>query len=230
MPRRSAMPTMPMPIPWTEGATRSRGVSRFRLLLILAGMITAGAVIAWWLRHQHMSQLRLFALGGLVVTLLVWAGRHYRNGGRLVVKGIEWALVFSLAVTLTGATGVHPKPDAQQVQQMAQFVTCMRHHGIDLADPQVSPSGQLTIKTKGRTGPQPGDPKFTAAQRACRNHLPRDARQVTARENPAPANLQRSAAAYCRKLPACRDLLEWYSKRLGSESAKGGRPADKAKG
>jgi hypothetical protein len=166
MARRSGMP---MPIPWTEGATRS--TSWLRPLLILVAVIAVGVVVAWWLRHQHMSQLRLFTLGLLVVALLVWAGKHRRDGRRLVVVAIEWALPFALAVALLGTTGAHP----------------------------------------GK--PAPHD---------------KAGKQTTAREQPSPATLQKSAANYCRKIQPCRDLLDWYDKRLGSDSAKGGKPAGKS--
>ena len=179
MPRRAAKQAAAMqaamPMPWTEGATRS-APSRLRLLSYLAGLVLVGLLVAWWVRHQQMSPLRLFVLGGLVVVLLVWAGRHRRNGGLLVVKGIEWALVASLAVTLLGGTAPHAAKPAP--------------HG---------PHGKT-------------------------------AKQTTARENPSPATLGKSAAAACRKIQPCRDLLGWYEQRLGDQAAKGGKPAPKPAG
>ena len=173
MPRRAAKQAAAMQaamaMPWTEGATRS-APSRLRLLSYLAGLVLVGLLVAWWIRHQHMSPLRLFVLGGLVVVLLVWAGRHRRNGGLLVVKGIEWALVASLAVTLLGGAAPHAAKPA--------------------------PHGKA-------------------------------AKQTTAREDPSPATLGKSAFAACRKVQPCRDLADWYEQRLGDQSAKGGKPAPK---
>ncbi|HYT25006.1 MAG TPA: hypothetical protein VEP73_00780, partial [Actinomycetota bacterium] len=63
------------------------------------------------------------------------------------------------------------KPNAQEQQQMVQFARCMRQHGIAVPDP--GPNGGIEVdRGNGRKGPGPDDPKFKAAEQACRQYQP----------------------------------------------------------
>jgi hypothetical protein len=65
------------------------------------------------------------------------------------------------------------KPNPEQVRQALQFARCMRQHGIDMPDP--SPTGGMSVQggSGGKLGPRPDDPKFKAAQEACKQYLPK---------------------------------------------------------
>ena len=52
---------------------------------------------------------------------------------------------------------------------------CMREHGIDIPDPTFGEDGRATIRIgrgEGSAGPGPGDPKWKAAEEACRDTMP----------------------------------------------------------
>jgi hypothetical protein len=73
--------------------------------------------------------------------------------------------------------GQAARPNPQQQQQALRFARCMRAHGIDLPDPSPN-GGGLVIQGGGsggrtRSGPNPDDPKFKAAQQACQKYLPK---------------------------------------------------------
>jgi hypothetical protein len=53
-------------------------------------------------------------------------------------------------------------PDPQRLQQLLAFARCMRQHGIDLPDPQVSGDDQQLP-----TGMRKDDPRLKAAEQAC---------------------------------------------------------------
>jgi hypothetical protein len=55
---------------------------------------------------------------------------------------------------------------------------CMREHGIDIPDPTFGENGRAQIRIRrgsGATGPDPDDPKWKAAEEACRDELPEGA-------------------------------------------------------
>jgi hypothetical protein len=52
---------------------------------------------------------------------------------------------------------------------------CMRDHGIDIPDPTFGEDGRAEIRIRrgdGATGPDPDDPKWKAAEEACRDRMP----------------------------------------------------------
>jgi hypothetical protein len=69
--------------------------------------------------------------------------------------------------------GKATKPNPEQVRQALQFARCMRQHGIDMPDP--NPSGGMTVRSDrgGNGGPRPDDPRFKAAQEACKQYMPK---------------------------------------------------------
>jgi hypothetical protein len=68
------------------------------------------------------------------------------------------------------------KPDPQEQQQMLAFARCMRQHGIDLPDPNPNGDG---IVIGPKTGVNPDDPKFKAAEQACQQYAPKDGEKQT---------------------------------------------------
>jgi hypothetical protein len=64
-------------------------------------------------------------------------------------------------------------PSAQQRQQALAFARCMRQHGIDLADPQITAKG---IRQHPPTDMDRDDPRLGAAEQACHQYgsLPND--------------------------------------------------------
>jgi hypothetical protein len=93
-------------------------------------------------------------------------------------------LALALAVAACGGgdkgSGVASLGDADQptattaaggegrMQQALAYARCMRQHGIDLPDPQTS--GDMIVQDLGDNDAD--DPKFKAAQQACRQHQP----------------------------------------------------------
>jgi hypothetical protein len=65
--------------------------------------------------------------------------------------------------------GQPSKPDPQEQQQLLALARCMRQHGINLPDPK--PDGEMVVGPK--TGVNPDDPKFKAAQQACQQYEPK---------------------------------------------------------
>jgi hypothetical protein len=61
------------------------------------------------------------------------------------------------------------KPNAQEQQQLVQFARCMRQHGIDLPDPQITADGP---ELRYPRGTDPEDPRLKAAEQACKQYLP----------------------------------------------------------
>jgi hypothetical protein len=62
--------------------------------------------------------------------------------------------------------GQPPSLDPQQVEKLRQFAACMRAHGIPVEDPDTT-GGAIRLN-----GVNPDDPKFKAAQDACRSLNP----------------------------------------------------------
>jgi hypothetical protein len=60
--------------------------------------------------------------------------------------------------------GQPPKPNPQQQQAALAFARCMRQHGINLPDPQVTAEG---IDQPPAPGMRRDDPRATAAEQAC---------------------------------------------------------------
>lgn len=65
--------------------------------------------------------------------------------------------------------GEAPKPDAQALEQLRKLAKCMREHGLpNFPDPD--PNGGLMLNKD--SGITPDDPKFKAAQEACKQFQP----------------------------------------------------------
>jgi hypothetical protein len=103
---------------------------------------------------------RLAALvGALALTLAVAAcGGGPKSGGVASLNGSGQP---------TSTTSANSGKDSEQAA--LAFARCMRQHGVDMPDPQVSGNA---IMQKGPTGVKPDDPKFKAAQQACNKYMP----------------------------------------------------------
>ena len=72
--------------------------------------------------------------------------------------------------TTTTSAGPASKRDAEKAA--LEFARCMRQHGIDMPDPNIS-GNRITQKFKASPGSKgPDDPTFRAAQQACNKYLP----------------------------------------------------------
>jgi hypothetical protein len=61
------------------------------------------------------------------------------------------------------------KPNAQEQQQMVAFARCMRQHGVNVPDPQITADGP---ELRYPRGVDPDDPRLKAAERGCQRYLP----------------------------------------------------------
>jgi hypothetical protein len=65
-----------------------------------------------------------------------------------------------------------PAQIAKAQQGALDFSKCMRAHGItDFPDPTFSTGGGIQMKIQAKGGLNPNDPRFQAAQKACRGRL-----------------------------------------------------------
>lgn len=75
----------------------------------------------------------------------------------------------------TSSSSGEGTPRDRALDGALKFARCMRSNGIDMPDPQTGGNGLVRIGPgpgKGGTGgPDPGDPKFRAADEKCRKHL-----------------------------------------------------------
>jgi hypothetical protein len=72
-------------------------------------------------------------------------------------------------------------PEQQTAMQDAAlaFARCMREHGVDMPDPTFGKDGIVIQKrSKGDAGPNPDDPKFEAAAKACQPIVEKAARKA----------------------------------------------------
>ncbi len=65
-----------------------------------------------------------------------------------------------------------PAEQAQFADEALAFARCMRAHGIDVPNPEVS-GGHVSIRIHGGPGTGPESPKFQAAQKACQGLMPK---------------------------------------------------------
>jgi hypothetical protein len=61
------------------------------------------------------------------------------------------------------------RPSPQEQQEALAFARCMRQHGINMPDPQITAEGVL-LDEQLPTGMRKDDPRLKAAERACEQH------------------------------------------------------------
>jgi hypothetical protein len=78
-----------------------------------------------------------------------------------------------------GGQTVDPAKRAKLQQAALKYASCMRKHGVNMPDPQMSSNGGVTMtfhsatgkpSSKASPGPDPNSPAFKSADQAC-NHL-----------------------------------------------------------
>jgi hypothetical protein len=80
-----------------------------------------------------------------------------------------------------------------------QFTRCMRDHGINVSDPQVSGSGGgVSVRINGSSGVNPDSTQFQQAENACKKYLPNGG-QLSPQQQ---AQFQQKALAYARCMRA----------------------------
>jgi hypothetical protein len=68
---------------------------------------------------------------------------------------------------------ISPQQQAQAQDDAVRFAQCMRAHGINIPDPQMSGNGGgIQMKITPGQGVDPNAPQFQAAQSACQHFLP----------------------------------------------------------
>jgi hypothetical protein len=70
-----------------------------------------------------------------------------------------------------GSTGATKDPQ----EAALKFAQCMREHGVDMPDPQLSSSGGITMRMRKGSGSKidPSSPAFENAQKACEQYQPK---------------------------------------------------------
>ena len=123
-----------------------------------------------------------------------------RGPGRRRSLPIKWtaalAALLALAVLAAGCGGSKSPSGAGSgsssvLAKFEAYATCMRGHGIpDFPDPTTSPGGGVSFQINGGPGSDldHNNPRFIAADKACRDSLP------GAGQAPAPLSAQRIAA------------------------------------
>ena len=108
-------------------------------------------------RRPHLAAL----VGVLALTLAVaaCAGGGGKTGGVASLSGSGQP---------TSTTSANSSKDFKQAA--LEFARCMRQHGIDMPDP--GSNGGIVVKD-GPNTVKPDDPKFKAAEQACRKYQPK---------------------------------------------------------
>jgi hypothetical protein len=98
-----------------------------------------------------------------------WAVRRALGAGTLLASGLLAACGNGAAANVSSTTSSNMSADA------LKFSQCMRDHGINIPDPQSNGNGGFGVRIQGGSGAgqfNPDDPKFKAAQDACKKYLP----------------------------------------------------------
>jgi hypothetical protein len=73
------------------------------------------------------------------------------------------------------APNLTPEQQTELRDQAVRFAQCMREHGVDMPDPEISSGGGVVMRMKKRsgTGIKGDSPAFEAAQKACERYQPK---------------------------------------------------------
>jgi hypothetical protein len=78
----------------------------------------------------------------------------------------------SATPTTSGSKAGGGKDLSNDLPQALAWARCMRQHGVNLPDPQLSGDGGIIQRFPRGVGKGPDDPKFRAAEQACRQYQP----------------------------------------------------------
>jgi hypothetical protein len=109
-----------------------------------------------------MTRIRMGLVPGLLLVLALavagcGGGGDGRSGGVASLGGDQ-------------ATATTKPGGGDSTQADLAYARCMRQHGINLPDPKVDTSGRTEWQLPPGVGPE--DPKFKAAQQACKRYRP----------------------------------------------------------
>jgi hypothetical protein len=118
-----------------------------------------------------MIRMRMGLLLGLLLVLAL-AVAACDGGGDDKPSGVA-SLGGSATPTTSGSNaGGGGKDPSNDLRQLLAWARCMRQHGINLPDPQLSGDGGITQQVPRGDGKGPNDPKFKAAEQACKQYQP----------------------------------------------------------
>jgi hypothetical protein len=119
-----------------------------------------------------MTRMRMGLLLGLLLALALAVAAC--DGGDADKPSGVASLGGSATPTTSGSNAGGGKDPSNDLRQLLAWARCMRQHGINLPDPQLSGSGDggITQKVPRGDGKGPNDPKFKAAEQACKQYQP----------------------------------------------------------
>jgi hypothetical protein len=109
-----------------------------------------------------MSRIRMGLVPGLLLVLALAIGACGGDGGNS--NGVA-SLDGGKATTTTTRAGA-----GNDRQKALAYARCMRQHGIDAPDPTFDAAGHMGMQLPSGVGPD--DPKFKAAEQACKQYAP----------------------------------------------------------
>jgi hypothetical protein len=109
-----------------------------------------------------MTRIRMGLVPGLLLALALALAACGGGGDR--GEGVASLGGNDQATATTSPAGGDVK------QQALAYARCMRQHGINLPDPRFDAQGHMAQQLPAGSGPD--DPKFKAADQACKQHLP----------------------------------------------------------
>jgi hypothetical protein len=114
-----------------------------------------------------MTRIRMGLLLGLLLAVgVAGCGGDDKPGGVASLGG-------SATPTTSGSNAGGDKDPSNDFRQALAFARCMRQHGLpNFPDPQLSGDGGIRQRTPRGDGKGPNDPKFKAAEQACRQYQP----------------------------------------------------------
>jgi hypothetical protein len=117
-----------------------------------------------------MTRIRMGLVLGLLLALAL-AVAACDGGGGDKTDGVA-SLGGSATPTTSGSKAGGGKDPSNDLRQLLAWARCMRQHGINTPDPQLSGDGGITQKVPRGDGKGPNDPKFKAAEQACKQYQP----------------------------------------------------------
>jgi hypothetical protein len=135
-------------------------------------------------RRTAVTRIRVGLVPGLLLALaLALAACGGGNGGNDGVASLGDGKATTTTTTSPGNGGDFK-------QRALAYARCLRQHGIDMPDPTFDAQGRMAMQMPSGVGPD--DPKFKAAEQACKQYAP-----VGEPEKPDP-QLQQQMLAYAR--------------------------------
>jgi hypothetical protein len=113
-----------------------------------------------------MTRIRVGPVPGLLLVLALAVAACGGGGGGGKSNGVA-SLGGSATSTTSGSNAGGGNDISNDFRQALAFARCMRQHGINLPDPQVTAEGVL-LDEQLPTGMRKDDPRLKAAEQVCR--------------------------------------------------------------